>query len=309
MDREAAIVVIGAASLDIKGQLVRDFLPGTSNAASVRISAGGVARNIAENLVRLGTPALLIAAVCQDDFGRAILEQTKVAGVDVSGVMITCDQRSASYIAIIGPTQELLAGLDDSSAARAISPEWIDLFAEQIRRAPMVLLDANLTRATADYVLNMCEQAGVPVALEPVAFGLATRFQERVGRFSLVIPNALEAEALSGLPVTDTATAIKAARRLVSLGADIAVITLAGQGAAYATTSEVGHVPAMVTDVVDPTGAGEALAAMLIYGLTNDIPIAECVRLGVIAAALTLRSPETVAPEITLEYVYAQLEL
>ena len=67
--------------------------------------------------------------------------------------------------------------------------------------------------------------------------------------------------------------------------------------------------PAMVTDVVDPTGAGAALAAMLIYGLTNDIPIAECVRLGVIAAALTLRSPETVAPEITLEYVYAQLEL
>ena len=309
MASEAAVVLIGAASLDIKGQLVRDFMPGTSNAATVRISAGGVARNIAENLVRLGMPAMLIAAVCEDDFGRAIMEQTEAAGVDVSGMMVTCDQRSAAYIAIIGPNSELLAGLDDSSAARAIAPDWIDLFADRLRQAPMVLLDANLTRATVDHVLQICEEAGVPVALEPVAYGLATRFQERVGRFSLAMPNALEAEALSGLQVTDAATAIKAAQHLVGLGTDIVVITLAGEGAVYATGSEVGHVPAMATDVVDPTGAGEALAAMVIYGMTNDIPIAECVRLGVIAATLTLRSPDTVAPEINLEYVYAQLEL
>ena len=173
----------------------------------------------------------------------------------------------------------------------------------------MVVLDANLSRATADYVLDLCDKASVPVALEPVAFGLATRFQDRVGRFALVMPNTLEAEALSGLPVTDVATAIKAAQQLVTLGTDMAVITLADEGVVYATGGEVGHIPAMPTDVVDPTGAGAALAAAIIYGLANDIPIAESVRLGVIAATVTLRSPETVAPEISLEYLYAQLEL
>lgn len=309
MAAEAGIVVIGAASLDIKGQLVRDFLPGTSNAASIRLSAGGVGRNVAENLVRLGTPVALIAAVCEDDFGRAIIQQTEAAGVDVSGVLISCDQRSASYIAIVAPNRELLAGLDDSVAARAITPEWIDLFADRLREAQMVVLDANLTRATVDHVLDLCEEADVPVALEPVAFGLATRFRERVGRFTLVIPNAFEAEALAGMHVEDVPSAIRAAQHLVSLGTEIAVITLAHEGVVYATGSEVGHIPAVSTDIVDPTGAGEALAAAVIYGLTNDIPLAECVRLGVIAATLTLRSPETVAPELSLEYVYAQLEI
>lgn len=305
---EAAVVVIGAASLDIKGQLVRDFMPGTSNAASIRISAGGVARNISENLVRLGMRSALIAVVCGDDFGQAIIQQTEAAGVDISGVMISCDQPSASYIAIIGPNAELLAGLDDSSAARLITPAWIDRYADRIRQAPMVLIDANVSRATADHVLNICEDAGVPVAFESVAYGLATRFHERVGRFSLITPNMLEAEALSGLPVTDVPSAIKAAQHLVGLGTSIVVITLASEGAVYATVDEVGHVPAMPTDVLDPTGAGEALAATVIYGLVNEIPISECVRLGVIAATVTLRSPETVSPELTLEYVYAQLE-
>ena len=309
MASESAIVVIGAASLDIKGQLRGEFLQGTSNAATIRISAGGVARNMAENLVRLGVPAALIAAVCEDDFGRAIIQQTEATGVDVSGVMTTCGQRSAAYIGIIGPNAELIAGLDDSAAARVISPEWIELHAERLRNAPMVAIDANLSRATADYVLDLCEKASVPVALEPVAFGLATRFRDRVGRFALVTPNALEAEALSGLPVTDVATATKAAQHLVTLGTDMAVITLAHEGVVYATGSEVGHIPAMSTDVVDATGAGAALAAATIYGLANDIPVAESVRLGVIAATVTLRSHETVAPEISLEYLYAQLEL
>ena len=305
----SSVVVIGAASLDIKGQLARDFRPGTSNAATVRLSAGGVARNIAENLVRLGMSASLIAAVCKDDFGRTIIEQTAATGVDTSAVMTTCDQRSAAYIAIISPNTELLAALDDSVAARAISPEWIGTFADRLRQAQMVVVDANLRRATVDFILDLCDEAHVPVAFEPVAYSLASRFQDRVGRFTLVNPNALEAEALSGIAVTDTASAIKAAQHLVALGTDIAVVTMAQEGIAYATSSEVGHIPAMPVEVVDPTGAGEALAAALVYGLTNDIPIAECIRLGAIAAMVTLRSPETVAPELTLEYLYAQLEL
>ncbi len=309
MATQPAVVVIGAASLDIKGRLVRDFMPGTSNAARISLSVGGVGRNIAENLVRLGMATSLIAAACEDDFGRAIIEQTAAAGVDTSGVMTTCVQRSAAYIGIVGPNAELLAGLDDSATARAITPEWIEQYAARLRKAQMVVVDANITRSTAGYILDLCDAAGVPVALEPVAFGLASRFRESVGRFALVLPNMLEAEALSGMPVTSITSATAAAQHIVALGTRIAVITLGKEGAVYATEDEVGHVPAMAAEVVDPTGAGEAMAAAIIYGLANDIPISECVRLGVIAATCTLRSPETVAPEISLEYLYAQLEM
>jgi pseudouridine kinase len=58
---------------------------------------------------------------------------------------------------------------------------------------------------------------------------------------------------------------------------------------------------------VDPTGASDALNAAVLYGLTTGIPIDESVRLGVAAAALTIRSPHTVVPELTLERLYEEL--
>lgn len=306
---QPSIVVIGGASLDIKGRLRRDFIQGTSNAAAIQISVGGVGRNIAENLARLGTSVALISAVCADDFGRAILGQTEAAGVDTRYMFTTCEQRSSSYIAIVSRDGALIAGLDDSAAGRAITPDYIQEHAALLQQADMVVIDANVARTTGDVILDLCAAANVPVAFEPVAYGLAERFREKVGRFYLVTPNELEAESLSGVPVHDVASAQVAAQKLVALGVEIVLITLAAQGVVYASAAEVGHVPASTIEVIDPTGAGEALAATVIYGLTNGIPLAESVQLGQIAATLTLRSPETVAPEISVEYLYAQLEM
>lgn len=309
MDSQPSIVVIGGASLDIKGRLRSGFIPGTSNAAAIQISVGGVGRNVAENLARLGTSVALISAVCADDFGRAILQQTEAAGVDMRYMVTSCDQRSSSYIAILGPDGSLLAGLDDSAAGRTITPEYIREHTALLQGADMVVLDANIARATAETILELCEAAKVPVTLDPVAFGLADRFRQHVGRFFMVTPNELEAEALAGMTVHDIPTALAAAQRLVELGVGVALITMLDGATVYAAGDEVGHVPLQATEVVDPTGAGEALAATVIYGLTNNIPLADAVRLGQIAAAVTLRSPETVAPDLSLEHLYAQLEM
>ncbi|HEY0733557.1 MAG TPA: carbohydrate kinase family protein [Herpetosiphonaceae bacterium] len=308
MGSQPSIVVVGGASLDIKGRLRRDFIPGTSNPAAIQMSVGGVGRNIAENLARLGTSVALISAVCEDDFGRAILQQTEASGVDMS-CMLTGEQRSSSYIAILSHDGSLLAGLDDSAAGRAITPEHIRERTELLENADMVVIDANVARATAETILSICENARVPVAFEPVAFGLADRFRQQVGRFFLVTPNDLEAEALSGLPVRDVPTAIAAAQKLVSLGVGVALISLAASGIVYASADEVGHLPGIPTEIVDPTGAGDALAATVIYGLTHNIPLAESVQLGQIAAIVTLKSPETVTPDLSLDYLYAQLEM
>jgi pseudouridine kinase len=306
---QPSIVVIGGASLDIKGRLRRDFIPGTSNPAAIQMSVGGVGRNIAENLARLGTSVALISAVCEDDFGRAILQQTEAAGVDMSCMLITSEQRSSSYIAILSHDGSLLAGLDDSAAGRAITPMHIRQHAALLEAADMVVIDANVARPTAETILAICETAGVPVAFEPVAFGLADRFRQQVGRFFLVTPNDLEAEALSGMPVRDVPGAIAAAQKLVSLGVGVALISMGAEGIVYASADEVGHLPGSAVEIVDPTGAGDALAATVIYGLTHNIPLAESVQLGQIAATVTLKSPETVAPDLSLDYLYAQLEM
>jgi pseudouridine kinase len=78
-------------------------------------------------------------------------------------------------------------------------------------------------------------------------------------------------------------------------------------GLGYATASGSGHVPAIKTEILDPTGAGDALTAAVMFALLNGIPTDEAVRLGLAAASVTLRRPGTVAADLSLELLYDQL--
>jgi len=93
----------------------------------------------------------------------------------------------------------------------------------------------------------------------------------------------------------------------VSMGVDIAVVTMAEQGLAYADGSSAGHIAALRAQVVDTTGSGDAVTAAVIFGLLHEMPIDEAVRLGVSAAALTLRTRHTVAPDLSLDRLYDEL--
>ena len=301
------IVVVGAACLDIKGRLHGISVANTSNPGVVRLSIGGCARNIAENLARLGATTALVSAVCRDDFGRAIIRQTERAGVNVDYVLGACEHHSAAYIALLDAHGQLVLGVDDTGAINAITPDVIEAHADLLTSARIVMIDANLPLESAAVLLQLCRAAQVPVGFDPVAYGRALHYRSHVGQFSLVRPNAVEAHALTGMPVETIDQAIQAAKRFVSLGVEVAIITLANAGVAYATSDANGHVPALAVDVVDPTGASDALTATVIYALLNDIPIDEAVRLGVSAAALTLGSTETVCRDLSLESLYAQL--
>jgi pseudouridine kinase len=304
---EPDVVVVGAACLDVKARAQGELIAGTSNPGAVRISVGGGARNVAENMARLGLRTALLSAVCQDDFGRTIVRQTERAGVNTDHVLITCEQHSAAYIALLNTHGHLLVGVDDMAAMTALTPEFIDNHAELLSSARMVLMDASVPLEAGEALLRICQQAQVPVALEPVAYLPAQRYRPLVGAFFLVTPNAVEAQALTGLPVANVAQGIIAAKHLIAAGVQVAIITMADSGLVYATPDLSGHVPAIEVEVVDQTGAGDALTAAVVYALLNDIPLDEAVRLGVSAATLTLDSTETVRQDLSLESLYAQL--
>jgi len=303
----AEVVVVGAACLDVKGRPLGDIVAGTSNPGVVQISVGGGARNVAENLARLGTPTALLSVVCQDDFGRTIMRQTEQAGVDTDHMLISCEQHSAAYMALQSAERTLLVALDDTTAISALTPEYISDHASLLEQARMVVIDANLPLETAETLLAICLAAGVPVALEPVAYAPALRYRPLAGAFYLMTPNGVEAQALTGLPVSDTAQGALAAKQLVAAGVQIAIITLGHAGLVYATPEASGYVPSIEGDIIDPTGAGDALTAAVVYALLNDIPVDEAVRLGVSAASLTLASTDTVRQDLSLESLYAQL--
>jgi pseudouridine kinase len=302
----ADVMVIGAATLDIKGRLLSEMIAETSNPGTVSISVGGVARNIAENLARLGLSTALIAAVGDDAFGQAIVSRTLAAGVDTTRVM-TVARHSAAYLALLGSDGHLVTAIDDSHTAELLPPAEIERHAADFERARVVIFDANLAPESAERLLQICTAAGVPVGFDPVSFGLAERFRGRLAGLFLVTPNAIEAQALTGLEVRGIPAATRAAQQLVAEGVTIAIVTLARAGLVYATTDQHGYIPAIPCEVVDATGAGDALVAATVYGLLQRLPVDEAVRLGVSAATLTLLSAETVRRDLSLESLYAQL--
>jgi pseudouridine kinase len=141
----------------------------------------------------------------------------------------------------------------------------------------------------------------VPVCADPTSQMLAAKLRQHLPDLFMVAPDAVEA-ALRDLPdpPQTSEAAIEIAQTLVSRGVKVAIVTRAEQGLAYGDGSSAGHIPALGTRVVDTTGAGDALTAAVIFGLLNDMPLDEAVRLGVAAASLTLKTRDTVARDLSL---------
>ncbi len=299
------VLVIGAACLDMKGQMSGPHQFGTSNPGVTRRSPGGVARNIAENLARLGVEVALISAVGEDWAGRHVLETTRQAGVDVQHVLVSPSVRTAAYVSLHDQDGQMIVALDEMGALETITPRHLNDRRRLFRDAQLIAIDANLSPSALETVFRLAAQYGRPVCADPASTLLAPRLRPYLARLHLITPNLEEARTLLG--EQKARSPISIARRLAAHGVDLAVITLAEKGLCYATVEERGHLPAIDVPIVDRTGIGDALTAAVILGLLEELSASETVRLGLSAAALTLQCRETVCPHISLERLYGQL--
>lgn len=308
-NNEKRVLVIGSATLDVVGKLQSFPEEGTSNPAKIRTTFGGVARNISENLARLGQSVTLITAVGEDQVGSQLIAQTTAAGVDMAPTLKVSGGRTSTYIALIDDDGGLHFAADDMRVLKELTPQVIKDRADLFKSASMVCVDANLTTETLETVFTQAHRAGVPVCADPATTSLAHRILPFLDRIHLITPNTSEAAVLIGesLALWDRQNGVNAARTLINRGVKTAVISQAEFGVCYANSETNGSVPAIRTAIVDPTGAGDAMTATVIFALLNDIPLDDAIRLGVSAASLTLRHLGTVVPDLTLEKLYSEL--
>lgn len=309
LSRSGPVLVVGASGLDVIAHLSESFKAGSSNPAKVRTSYGGVARNVAENLARLGQEVILITAAGDDQNGTQVLAHTEDAGVDISHAIRTDVYPTGFYMGVVNKKGQVELAVDDMRVMSCLTPDELKTRTDLFKSASLVFLDANLPEDTLKMAVGLSHKYKVPVCADPASPSLALRLIPHLPALSLITPNSTEAGILSGKEFnsSDRKSAMQVARHLVNLGVDIALITLAEFGVCYATSETSGQVPALKTKVVDPTGAGDALTAAVMFALLNEMDIDEAVKLGVSAASLTLRHPGTVVPDLSLEKLYDQL--
>jgi len=303
------VLAIGAAGLDMVGVLSEPVTERLSNPASIRFSFGGVARNVAENLARLGHPVRLATAVGEDPFGSDLLEHTASCGVDVSPSIHVEGHDTGSYLAVYDQDGTLQMALEDMQVLQALTPAYIRELEPLFEDSSLIFVDANLPPKTLKVLFQQARRLKVPVCADTTSVVLAERLLPYLKYLFLLSTNSKEASVLTNHThdVTGRASALEVSRFFVNQGVEVVLIALAAFGVVYATSETSGHVPAIRTKVVDPTGAGDALTATTLFGLLNDIPLDDCVRMGVTAASMVLKHTGPVYPGISLESLYDQL--
>ncbi|MFB9991865.1 carbohydrate kinase family protein [Deinococcus oregonensis] len=308
----ARVVVVGGANVDLKAHTLAPVILGTSNPGLTTQTAGGVARNIAENLARLGVAVSLVSAVGRDNLGDALLDDSKLAGVDVRFVLRVNEHLTGTYTAMMNHEGELLVAVSDMTVLMALTPTTLHDRRAVLRGAAWVVADGNLSEPTLRHLMTLAAEAGVPVAFEPVSVPKALQIRSSLEAGlppHTITPNLLELGALVGRSVPDVLTDIRAAADELHAQGIHTVWVRRGQSGSLLSTpgtyTELLTVPAKVSDV---TGAGDAMLAAYLAALLSGLAPAEAARQGHAAAALTVESTYTVSPMLTREAVRERLE-
>lgn len=303
------VLVVGATLLDTKGKPHAGLEPATSNPAQIRSTRGGTARNVAENLARLGADAMLITAVGNDPTGERLMAQTSASGVNLEHALIVPDGNTGAYMAVLNEDGSLAVALDDVAIMEHITPRYLNERRSLFRTAQMVMIDGSLSEASIKTAVRLARQYNVPLCADPSSARLAYKLRPYLSSFYLLVPNEVEeAELLNvDFPGYDPDASLALARRLVHIGVDHVVITLSDFGLDYATGTETGYIPPTYSKFVDSTGTGDAVTAAIMFGLLNDLPTIEAIRLGAAAASLTLQTTDTVVRDLSLDMLYDHL--
>ncbi|SCY94771.1 carbohydrate kinase family protein [Microvirga guangxiensis] len=290
------VICIGGATVDRKYRANESVHLRTSNPVVSKRSFGGVARNVAENIVRLGAKASLISILGQDENGAAIRENLKAAGVDTQYVTLSSDHATAEYVAVLEPNGDLALGLADMAIFDALTPALLQQCWPEMS-ASWIFADCNLPSSTLHELVGSARRDSSMLAVDAVSMLKVARLPRDLNGVGLLFLNLDEAQALLGRSATvpeDMAAA------LLKRGAARVVLTLGEAG--LIAMDAFGHtrVGASPAQVVDATGAGDALIAGTLVAMMNGHSLANAAQMGTVAAALTLECPDSVRPDLSL---------
>src|SRR5690242_14538091 len=264
-----SVVVVGGANMDIKAHSSAPVELRTSNPGEAITTPGGVGRNIAENLARLGTPTHLVAPVGRDPFGDQVVALTRSAGVVVDH-MITTDDSTGTYLAVLDASGELLVAISNMAVTDSLTVRQLGAARDLLTHADLLVVDGNIPASPTAWLLDFAHAVGVPVVIDPVSVPKARHLAATLSpqRPVLVLtPNHDELAAIVGGPVPDTKVAItRAARVLHDRGVTHVWVRRGVRGSSLSSRGEDGRVTvtslaAPSVRVADVTGAGDSVTA------------------------------------------------
>ena len=306
--RHADVVVVGSANTDLTVTARTLPRPGeTVTEGVLHTGFGGKGANQAIAARRAGAEVAFVARMGEDEHAERYLRHLRAEGIDTAAV--DRDRRAVSGVALIAVDEagrNLIAVAPGANAR--LRPAHLKVGMQRVGAGSVVVAQLEVPVPTVEAAFRAAHRAGARTVLNPapVPSSADTRPDSAdqdapgttppvrrlprslVALTEVVVVNEVEAEQLSGLPVTGIISARRAAKALVAGGFGAAVVTMGERGAVWTSGARGGRAAAPRVKVVDTVGAGDTFVGYLAAGLARGVSLDESVAVAVRAASLAV---------------------
>ena len=284
-----SIIVIGSSNTDMVVTAPRIPVPGeTILGGSFAVMPGGKGANQAVAAARLGSDVTFVTRIGNDSFGNEALNHYRNDRIDTSHIVRDEDTPSGIAMIMVDAAGENAIAVA-SGANMKLTVEDVDRAEQSIADADIMILQLEVSYEAVLHAAALAAKHRVPVILDPApARDLDDVLLQQV---DYLTPNETEARILTGVDVTDSASADHAARVLLSRGVSTVILTLGAKGAWWATPDSNGSVTTATVDSVDTTAAGDAFNGGLAVALARGLPLTEAIRFANHTGAVSVTRP------------------
>ncbi len=291
------VLVFGVSICDIVGFSDGAFKAYDSNPGKIKVSFGGVCRNIADNMARVGMNTKLISVIGNDASGHEMLEYAKEIQLDMTDTLIVDGESTPTYLAVLNETGEMVAAIVDMKVTDHLTKEFVDSKKDVIQSSEYMVIGADNPEIIEHLTKNYANDT--KLILDPVSASKVCEIKHLIPYFHTIKPNRHEAETLCGFPLQTKEDIREAGRYFRKQGVRNIFISLDAEGIYYYNEKEEeGIVKACDVKVINVTGAGDALLAGISYGYMNNLHIADTVKFGVAMSTITIAHEETIHPKM-----------
>jgi len=305
--KDSYVLCIGGMNVDKKVQLLENLVLETSNPVVSSLSAGGVARNIAENLGRLGLPVKMLS-VAGDDESFTWLEKEAEDFIDFSFVDRLSGKITSNYTAILDLQGDMCLALADMTICEEMTPKWLTSHKDAVKQAALVIADLNLPQETLAALIQLTNEGKIPLAIIPVSGPKMKRIPDKLHGVTWIVVNEDESKTRYGeheLPELATLWQRD--------GVENIVITKGTKCGVFADVTGIvkTFTPIKAEQVCDVTGAGDSFSSGVLYGTLKGASLEESIGYGLTNSYYTVQAIETVRKDLnakSFEKEYQQLK-
>ena len=295
------VTVIGGANIDIQGVPNSKLNMFDSNPGKIDISLGGVGRNIAENIARLGISTKFISAIGNDLYGEKIISESKLSGINMDDCYIVDNHSTSVYLSILNENKDMQLALSHMDILDKLDTTYIHSKSNTIKDSLAIVLDTNLKQEVIDYIVNTFK--GCTFFLDTVSTKKALKIKDILGKFNTIKLNKYEAETLSDIAINKEDDLKRCSSFFLEKGVKKVFITLGKDGVFCADENNLLNLKGLDIKVVNATGAGDAFTSGLIYSYLNNFDLEQSAKFSTGASLLALSHKNTINPNMSVENI------